>query len=91
MPVRFGEDIKTVRIVAGHNKNNNSLEVEGDIYDVIVEKENRQSLPHLNAVRRPASKITIAEMLSGVNEVYSQLNFTLKKHTENSIISFYEI
>ncbi len=91
MPVRFGKNIKTVRIVAGHNKNNNSLEIEGDIYDVIIEKENRQVQPQFNAVKRPAGKITIAEMLSGVNEVYSQLNFTLKKHTENSIISFYEI
>lgn len=54
-------------------------------------KKPSEMLPSSTKVGTSEGNNIIPLTPAGVNEVYSQLNFTLKKHTENSIISFYEI
>lgn len=71
VPVKTEKGIFAVRLVALHNKHTKGMDIKGDIYDVIVEKE---PIPQrqLNDTKRDRLTISIEEMLQNVKDVYGK-------------------
>ncbi len=81
-PVRIGNKLYAVRIVAQEMKGNDGLKpIDVDIYDVVVESNNPSPAPSVPPVagrttdpaREGSSTVTIREMLSGVKDAYGVL------------------
>lgn len=69
IPVRVGQDIYAVRITSLHKRKNKSMKIEGDIYEVIVEKKPSGTSPQTNRTQPQKDTISITEMLQNVNDV----------------------
>lgn len=83
VPVRVGSKIYTVRISALHNIKNDSLKMSNDLYDVILEDNQRSASAIISDTEsKTADTISIAEMLQNVKETDGELYI---KPTDNTL------
>ena len=79
VPVRINEkDVYTIRLTALHNKkNNDSIEIQADLYDVIIDKKNQVSLNRQLNDDKGATPdtISIEQLLLGVNGLNEKVYF----------------